>query len=152
MACPAGFPEIFLLQIFFFNFFVSAFFNHVIFWFSCCVSVLYKRVVWTSFCIWAWCTCCISVLHNFFLCVLYFLCCIFSKERNNLITIKRKLEKRWLGLGLGLGLGLIFVLYFSVLYFSCWIFALCFSCLIYILKNKITLTIQNIDVAQENTA
>ena len=50
--------------------------------FECCTIVLYKRV----------------------LCVLYFLCYIFSKEKNNLITGERKLEEQWLGLGLGLGL------------------------------------------------
>ena len=54
---------------------------------------------------------CISVLYKHVLCVLYLFCCIFSKEKNNLITGERKLEEQWLGLGLGLGL--FFVLYFS---------------------------------------
>ena len=96
----------------------------------CCINMLYKRAVWTSCCIWAWCTCCISVLYKRDLCVLYCTCCIFQRIKTILITRKKKLREQWLGLGLGLrlvlglGLGLFFVLYFSVLYFSCFIFAL----------------------------
>ena len=92
---------------------------------ACCINMSYA--------------CCIFVLH-------------FSRKKNNLITIKRKLEEPWLGLGsglgLGLGLGLFFVLYFCVLYFSCCIF----SWYIYSLDSELTLTMQNIDVRHETTA
>ena len=52
------------------------------------------------------------------MCVVFFVLC-YSKEQNHLITDECKLDEQWLGLGLGLGLGLFFILYFSVLYFSC---------------------------------
>ena len=70
----------------------------------------------------------------------------FYKGEIFLITGKRKLGEQWLGLWLGLGL--FFVWNFSVLYSSCCIFTYG----IYILDSEITLTIQNIDVTQENTA
>ena len=63
----------------------------------------------------------------------------FSKDQNNFITGKSKLEEQWLGLGLGLGLmlglrlglGLFFLLYSSVLYFSYFIFRIVFFRLVY---------------------
>ena len=58
-----------------------------------------------------------------------FIVFFFSKEQNNFITGKRKLEEQWLGLGLGLGL-------FFMLYFSCCIFHIIyFVYYIYILDS-----------------
>ena len=62
------------------------------------------------------------MLHKRVLCVLS-----FSREKNNLITGKSKIEEQLLGLRLGLGLGLFFVLYFS-----CCIFCVVFVCILYI--------------------
>ena len=82
-------------------------------------------------------TCCIKVSY---VCCIF--CVLFLKEKNHLITGERNIEERWLGLGLGFGLGLLFILYFSVLYFSCCIFPY----YIYSLDSELILTMWNIDV------
>ena len=47
----------------------------------------------TSCCIRACCMWCISLLYKCVVCMLYFSCCIFSYEQNNLITGEKKLEE-----------------------------------------------------------
>ena len=84
----------FYYKLCFFNFLVSAFFYDLIIISVCCISVLYNRVVWTSYCIREWCMCCTSVFHKRF-----FVCCIYSKQQNLLITGKRNFEEPWLGIG-----------------------------------------------------
>ena len=73
----------------------------------------------------------------------------FSKERNHLITGKKKIEEQWWGLGLGLGL--FFVLYFLCCIFHVVFFVLYFPHRIYILNIEITLTMQAIAITKETT-
>ena len=78
------------------------------------------------------------MLYKRVVCVLYFSCCVFSKERNQLITGKIKLEEQCESAQekkLKLTGSQYALLLDNVS-----------------LNNNITLTIQNIDVTQESTA